>query len=943
MVRADKHGFMLRCLLPPRGGKGDTLGRLQHQKVAVLLALLRWICGLFCLVLMHAPAIAWEHQAGVVDLRHWNPETTPVLSLTGEWNVAWERLAGAESSQPAAENWPPTPFPELWNNAATAPAGMRDGSGAATYRLRVLLPADRPEVSLRLPQMKSAMRAWIDGRLVAQSGEPSLDGKTEIPQTATRLVAVPSGVREFVLAVDISNHFHFEGGPDTEVRIGATTRMERDWLLHLLVNAGVVLSLFVLAVYVAAFGRRATSTSWSLVLLLAVTSLRMSSTSELLTTVFPHAPAGLSYRVEYLAIYLFWPICFHLLHDLFPGYMHRRVGWAMSALGLAGCALVLLTPPAIFTASRDVASSLLAASTLYFAWRLWVAWRGRQPYAGFLGLGVMAFTASVVHDGLMYAHAFESIDLAPFGLLLLIVAQSIALGRRVLTALTDVERLSVQLGDLNRDLERQVEERTAEIVSAHAELRRAKEDAEREAAMKSRFLADLSHEVRTPLNALVGMTWLLQQGQGDPDGEDTRKLRLMQRIGAYLARLVEDVLDLSPDGAVVVVPEPVELPELMESVRDMLLPLAEERSLRLRVDCPYGDRLLLDPFRARQILVNLAGSAIRYSAKGSVSMAAKLDSGRLVFSVADRGPDIPSHLWGPVDEGFATLDSALGRGGFGLRLGIVLRIARALNARLTVGGRPEGGAVFTIDMAAPPVSAVAPPPKLTNLPLPPPPRLRVLLVEDAPENQMVLEHYLADHDLVCVERGEDAVAQMSSRPFDLVLMDVRLAGAMNGVDATRAIRALENESAAMTPIIAMTANVSREDHALYCAAGMDEVIAKPIDRERLLDAVARHAPVQGSAHPADPIVHGQALDLFRNVCRTLTTEVEQAARTGDHERMSAIGHRLRGSAGLYGFGDLQQAAEDVEEVALRRGDLSAAVAKLLAQLRQVAREGQNAR
>lgn len=892
---------------------------------------------------MHAPAVAWGHQPGLVDLRHWNPEAAPVLSVTGEWNVAWERLAGAESSQAAADDWPSTPFPELWNHAATAPAGMRDGRGAATYRVRVLLPADRPELSLRLPQMKSAMRAWIDGRLVARSGEPSLDGKTEIPHTATRLVAVPSGVGEFVLAVEISNHFHFEGGPDTELRIGATTRMERDWLLHLLVNAGVVLSLFMLAIYVAAFGRRATSTSWSLVLLLAVTSLRMSSTSELLTTVFPHAPAQLSYRVEYLAIYLFWPICFHLLHDLFPGYMHRRVGWAMSALGLAGCALVLLTPPAIFTASRDVASSLLAASTLYFAWRLWAAWRGRQPYAGFLGLGVMAFTASVVHDGLMYAHAFESIDLAPFGLLLLIVAQSIALGRRVLTALTDVERLSVQLGDLNRDLERQVEERTAEIVSAHAELRRAKEDAEREAAMKSRFLADLSHEVRTPLNALVGMTWLLLQGQAHPDGEDGRKLRLMQRIGAYLVRLIEDVLDLSPDGAVVVVPEPVALPDLMNSVRDMLLPLAEEKGLRLRVECANSDRLMLDPFRVRQVLVNLAGSAIRYSAKGTVSIRAELTGGRLTFSVADQGPDIPSHLWGQVDEAFAALDTSLGRGGFGLRLGIVLRIARALNARINVAGGSDGGATFTLDMAAPPVSAVAAPPGLATLPLPPPPRLRVLIVEDTPENQIVLEHYLADHDVLCVERGEDAVAQMAAHPFDLVLMDVRLAGAMNGVDATRAIRALENEAAALTPILAMTANVSRDDQALYCAAGMDEVLAKPIDRERLLDAVARHAPVQGPSRTLDPAIHRQALDLFRNVCETLATEAEQAARTGDHERMSAIGHRLKGSAGLYGFAGLQKAAEAVEEIAIRRGDISAAAATLVANLQRVAREGFNVR
>ncbi|AWK84932.1 response regulator [Azospirillum thermophilum] len=274
----------------------------------------------------------------------------------------------------------------------------------------------------------------------------------------------------------------------------------------------------------------------------------------------------------------------------------------------------------------------------------------------------------------------------------------------------------------------------------------------------------------------------------------------------------------------------------------------------------------------------------------------------------------------------------------------------------------SGGALFRLSIPA--TTAVAEPARphadadglraarCGLLPVPP---MDILLVEDGPENRMVIMEWLAPggHRITCAASGEEALRAVAERPFDLILMDIRLEG-MDGTEAARRIRALPDETSAMTPIIALTANASLKDRETYTAAGIDEVLTKPVNPDALTDALARHAP--SGACRAGPMEESQAGDapapvsalapavaerlasLFVTVAHGLDAALCDAQKAGDRDEMERIAHRLRGSAGTYGYPRLAGAAAALERD-LRHGvdgeRLMTAVAEVRAALGSV--------
>jgi len=918
---------------------GLIAGRFVAAFPAILLAL--------CLAAGAMAGNAWAAPAGngILDLRGWGPNDADVVELEGDWLVAWGRLAGADTGKPAGDEpagWTPMRLPRIWNGQRLADGTVMGSAGAATFRLRVLLPADSPALTLQVPQIKSASRVWLNGRPVAEAGRPSLEAGGEVPFMATRFVTLPAGLATADLAIEVSNHFHHEGGVPKALKLDRGGTLVKQWNLRVLTNAGVVFSLIMLGLYVAAFSRPGTAMSHRfLTALLASMAVRLLCTGELLVQHLPGIGAGLVFRLEYLPIYLFLPVYYHVLRELYPGYMHRWVGRAMDAAGLAGGLFVILAEPMVFTRFRDPASVLLGVSVLYFIWRIAVAARHRQFGAGLLLGGVVVLMASVVHDALMYAHVYQSVDLVFFGVLVFMFVHALVLGRRVLKAFDDVQDLSRELARLNEGLERQVEERTRALrdQSAMVEtvLRGAKERAEADAERKSRFLAHLSHEVRTPMNAVLGMVrLLLRDGPTEPQAQ---RLRTVESAGRRLVSLLDEVLDLArlEAGKVVLKPEPSDLAALVGDVVALARPLAEEKALALTLRVGAGVRpgYGVDRLRLQQVLLNLLSNAVKFTDHGGILVtvdAAPLDADRdrVEIAVADSGPGVPDAAKAAIFENFtridvARIDGRAGQGGTGLGLAIVQRLAAAMGGTVAVGDRPGGGAVFTV--AIPLGRAVLPAPvAAARRPLPPVPPLDILMVEDAPENRAVLAELLAPagHRVVAAESGEEALRRLAERRFDVVLMDVRLAG-MDGVEATRRIRALDDEEAALTPVIAVTANVSPEDEAAYRAAGFDEVLAKPLDPDLLQDALARHAPLTGTAAGTDapaPVLADMPADrmarltrVFAAACREQATALEAAAGTGDRARIAAVAHRLKGSAAIYGFETLGAAAAALEAAA----------------------------
>lgn len=381
-------------------------------------------------------------------------------------------------------------------------------------------------------------------------------------------------------------------------------------------------------------------------------------------------------------------------------------------------------------------------------------------------------------------------------------------------------------------------------------LRSQKALAEQNARYKSKFLANVSHEIRTPLNAIVGLNKLLLD---TPLDEKQREYATAtQQSSEHLLLLVNDLLDQVKieSGRYSFTRRDFDLGVIFQQLRNSFFYRTQEKNLAFEIVCPPEVPLQLngDPLRLYQILRNLTGNAVKFTEHGSVAVRARLlgrsDEGiRLRFDVADTGPGIPPERLGEIFDSFRRLDddpvSAVGQGA-GLGLSIAKALVEQQGGTLTVESAPGRGSVFGVRLgfalAATPAAAAAP--ELNGL--------RILLVEDTLFNQLLavelLKKHIAGVEIDMADNGRIAVEKARQHAYDLILMDLKMP-VLDGLSATRILRALPGE-VARTPIIGLTANAIPEQIARCCEAGMDEVVAKPVEAVELLQKIAlltRHA------------------------------------------------------------------------------------------------------
>ena len=373
--------------------------------------------------------------------------------------------------------------------------------------------------------------------------------------------------------------------------------------------------------------------------------------------------------------------------------------------------------------------------------------------------------------------------------------------------------------------------------------------AQRQGVVKDQFLATMSHEMRTPLHGILGLTRALRQQQ-----PETPQLALVERAGEHLLRLINDALDFSKleAGQVRLVPQTFDLTALIDDVVSLsVLPASEaglllETPLHLPRPCPVVGA----PARLRQILHNLIGNAVKFTETGRITVVAKhnAEAGRARIAVHDTGVGIaPEHL-SVIFDAFQQADGTFTRrfAGTGLGLTIARELARAMGGDLLVTSQVGKGSVFTLklDLPRPPVDAppgdAAPPPSPRAL------AGRVLLAEDNPVNALVAEALLQKLgiEVTVVEDGAQAVESFRTGRPDLVLLDCQMP-VVDGLEAARRIRALEAaEGWPHTPMVALTANAFEGDRADSLAAGMDDHLAKPFKDDDLARVLARYLPVR---------------------------------------------------------------------------------------------------
>ena len=405
----------------------------------------------------------------------------------------------------------------------------------------------------------------------------------------------------------------------------------------------------------------------------------------------------------------------------------------------------------------------------------------------------------------------------------------------------------------------------AREMTADLELARARADAASRA--KSQFLANMSHEIRTPLTAMLGYADLMRE-EGELGWPPERRLQTLDTIrgaGKHLLTVVNDILDLSKVEVGKVSVQSVDTPllRLLCEVESLMRPRAIAKGLRLvaRLDGPLPDRVLSDPTRLRQILINLAGNAIKFTDAGGATLRARAETRgneqRLVVDVVDTGPGLePEHAAG-LFAAFSQADASPTRrfGGTGLGLAICRRFAELLGGSVTlVRSERGGGSCFRVDLPLVPAPGAvsctgldAVQPEVTaGAAAPAAPSAitlsgRILLAEDSEDNRRLVSFHLrkTGAEVETAENGRVALgmiekAEREGQPYDLLVSDMQMPE-MDGYTLARTLRERGNRIA----IVALTAHAMAEDRQQCIEAGCDDYATKPIEKHELLSRCAR--------------------------------------------------------------------------------------------------------
>jgi PAS domain S-box-containing protein len=531
------------------------------------------------------------------------------------------------------------------------------------------------------------------------------------------------------------------------------------------------------------------------------------------------------------------------------------------------------------------------------------------------------------------------------------VVGTLSFGSRTKSAFTEdeLELMQAVTGHVAIAMERV---RLLDSLKRHAEAAEALNQA------KSRFLANISHELRTPMNAILGMIDVALPKAVHPTVKDC--LQTARGSADVLLTLLNDLLDSAKieSGKLELDLAPFSLRRMLDRIARVVAVRASEKGLSFawRVANQTPDTVIGDRIRLQQVLLNLAGNAVKFTERGEVEV--RLDGlsqdgqASLEFAVRDSGIGIPPSAQERLFQPFAQADASMARrfGGTGLGLSICKSLIELMGGQIRVESDVGKGSTFYFTVRLPLAKDLAldveesvPAPPAANV------QLRILLVEDNPANQKLATYILRDrgHVVEIAADGAQAISLTEENHYDVILMDVQMPG-MNGLEATAAIRKRE-EGGRRTPIIAMTAHAMKDDRDRCLAGGMDGYLSKPVSTEAMIGLVESLAGSTVSSGPtpgamATPAVTSpqatavvfdpeealkrcfnseemvdEMIHCFLDEVDSLFTQMRVALGRGDLEEVGRLGHRMKGTVVYLGAEPAKHAALSVERFCKSHG------------------------
>ncbi|WP_232299973.1 tetratricopeptide repeat-containing hybrid sensor histidine kinase/response regulator [Colwellia sp. MT41] len=486
---------------------------------------------------------------------------------------------------------------------------------------------------------------------------------------------------------------------------------------------------------------------------------------------------------------------------------------------------------------------------------------------------------------------------------------------------------------LTQELEFRVKQRTRELEDLTDELAQANQ-------VKSQFLANMSHEIRTPLTAIVGHAEAIIYGDTDTDKDKIQEdIAVIHGNSLHLLELINDILDLSRIEAnkFELEIQPLNIAELIQDLADTFTDQAQQKNLKFTIEHQLSLPFIIqvDSLRLKQILLNLCANAIKFTQKGQVILTITWQHEQLTFTVSDTGIGLSKDHLAQIFEIFTQADNSISRrfGGSGLGLSLSNQLAKLMAGNIAVTSTLGKGSQFCLTLPCQHVNDTSnaiddvPPVEIADLSF----SGKILLAEDHDDNRRLITRLLTSLglDVIVASNGKEAVQLCLEHQPKLILLDIQMPE-MDGVEAYKTLRALGCHQ----PIYALTANAMSHEVSQYLAVGFTGHLKKPIERKNFIATLAKYfttdsqgeSPGQGLT--ASEVINKaeQSLsqvdlsDLIVEFKCNLNNDKRELQRYSDNdeiEKLAYLAHRLAGAAQMFGFAELNQAAQELELIIKR--------------------------